>query len=88
MSKRQTLLGVFFLLVLLGLGGIIGREIVEADDGTGTWRRISSQFVLPWQASAPASMRPEADQHSAVRVTRWYCYGLGFRHTEHYSSKR
>lgn len=88
MSKRRTQLGVSLLLLLLGLGATIGREIVEADDGTGMWIRISSRFVLPWQAGARASMHPEADRYSALRVTRWYCYGLGFKHTEHHSGTR
>jgi hypothetical protein len=69
MRKWRTLLGVLFLLLLLGLGGAIGHETVEADDGTGTWSRVRSRFVLPWQASEPASMPPETDPYSAVRVT-------------------
>jgi len=88
MSKRRTFIGVLLLVVLFGLGGTIGRENVEADDGTGKWSRISSRFVLPWEPSVPASARPEADQYFAVRVTRWYCYGLGFKLTEHYSRER
>lgn len=84
MTTRRHLIRASLLAVLIGLGAIVGRETVEVNDGTGEWDRVSSRFVLPWQPSWAASELPKMDQHAGVRVTRWQCYGLAFRHTQHH----
>jgi hypothetical protein len=79
---------VFFIALLILLGAALGWEVREIGDGSGDWTVISRRVVSPWQTSPKADSLSEAEASRFVRVTRWYCYGLAFKHSQHHQLQR
>jgi hypothetical protein len=86
MKRRYWIISIVVLLVLLG--ATLGLEIREVGDNKGKWTVVGRRVVVPWQPAPEAASLPEADAHPAVRVTRWHCYGLGFKHSQYHSKAK
>jgi hypothetical protein len=86
MKRRHWVLCIVALLVLLGAA--VGVEVRETSDDRGNWTVVGRRVVLPWQPAPEVATFPEADAQPAARVTRWYCYGLAFKHSQHHTKSK
>lgn len=76
---------VAFLVVL---GAPLALEIQEIGDDHGNWTAVGRQVVLAWQPMPEVASFSKADLQPSSRVTRWYCYGLGLKHSQHHSKTK
>jgi hypothetical protein len=81
MNLRRTIRNVILVALVIS-GALLGWEVVKVDDGSGNWRRIETRFRFAWEPVISASERTDLQTYAGVSITRWYCYGLSFAHSE------
>lgn len=86
MKRRYWIFSIVALFVLLG--ATLGLEKQEVGDGRGNWTVVGRRLVPPWHPAPEAASLPDADAHTAVRVTWWYCYGIGFKHSQYHGTAK